>query len=121
MVRSIYEVQSRILGLSLGELVDENLEIDGMIDSLNVHFEVSDSFLQQGVYHCISFNELPCRKEDNGSILLTLKEIAQYVKLKYNQERFSVVVETPRCGVIINYNNNAENNWTLHGITKGYS
>lgn len=117
MLKELYELQDRKQNLNLGQTVDSSLEFDLMVHSIDIFVPVENGIITQQ----INSLELPFRLETNGSILITLKEIENYILSKIETHFFIVNYEDARSGAIFHYGNNHNRSWTLHSITNGYS
>lgn len=122
MLKDLYELETGKGQLPLGQQVDNEIEFDLMVDSLDIYFRdtrINDDEYVQFTHH-INTSTLPLRFESNGSILVTLKEIEEYLISNQGITNFVVQFESPKFGAIFLYGNNGAE-WTLHGITNGYS
>jgi hypothetical protein len=123
MLKNLYDLQDQQIGLNLGVEVDESIEFD--IHAVSIEIYVSRDMLEGATYlrlnASIPIAKLPVRIESNGSWLITLKEIEEYLIKTYQENHFTVHYEEARSGAVISYNNYGDAKWHLHGITKGYS
>lgn len=122
MLKDLYDLESRKRHLNLGQQVDNEIEFDLMVDSLDIYFRDTKIIDDERVQftHYINDSALPLRYESNGSILVTLKEIEEYLINIKSITHFVVNFESPKFGAIFLYGNYGAE-WTLHGITNGYA
>ncbi|MCM3240723.1 hypothetical protein M3589_24005 [Heyndrickxia oleronia] len=109
--------------LNLGSEVEGSTEFDLMVHQVEVTCENFD--FQSGSVKSIFFRflncELPYRKESNGSMLITLDEIAGFVFRETAMISCKVSFNAANEGAIFLYGNYSSKCWTLHGITNGYA
>lgn len=91
MLKDLYELKSRTLQLKLGEEVEETIEFDLMVDSVTIIIPATlDNNQSKPFFYHINALDLPNRHESNGSMLITLKEIADYIEKNQKIDFFTM-------------------------------
>lgn len=109
--------------LKLGSQVDGFTEFDLMVHSIEVRAQqlIDLGTKLDQIHYIFDGWDLPVRMEDNGSILITLNEIAEYMVKDKGFDHFSLSFSDAFIGAILLYGNYHKDQWTLYGITNGYA
>jgi hypothetical protein len=114
LITNLGELETMGLGLKLTSKIDPTIEIDLMAESFWVLVRKGDKD------SIISWTEFPLRHEPNGSMLITLQEIAAFIKQETVVTYFTLFYNSALYGGVLRHHNEIIQ-WTLEGITNGYA
>jgi hypothetical protein len=109
--------------LALGSEVEGSTEFDLMVDTIEVYcnyYQNINGELHKQIFYFDGL-DLPYRTEENGSLLITLDEIASVVFEKTGKRNCKVFYESAFEGAVLLYSNDERKCWTLNGITNGFA